>query len=289
MGTTFAERTERLRRPAAPRAPLRLLDDPNCEPLSRELERELVARAKQGDREARDRVILAVTRFVYGKACQRSSFRLLPEDLFQEAMARVVECFELFDPEHDVRFLSFADRWITWKILRVGQNNSVVRIPWSRDEEEKHIRAERRKFVSVDSDHLSSLPDDAAEREDEEGWLESLIEQLLSRVSPRSGEILRLRASGLSGRQIGERLGLTRARIAQLEAKALNAIRTSLATTLTSTQREAIAAYFAGETSDRNIAQGVRYIRTLNRPTSHWRSRWRRQNDRSLSTKIKPV
>ncbi len=88
-------------------------------PLPLEEELELAKRAKKGDREAFERVILSNLRYVVDVALREGWDSGVPlEDLISEGNLGLLKAFERYDPERGVRLISYADKWIREAILK---------------------------------------------------------------------------------------------------------------------------------------------------------------------------
>lgn len=99
--------------------------------LSREEEKELARRAKNGDEEARNKLIKANLRLVVWKAKQYLGYldgKLTFLDLIQEGNLGLFEAFKRFDPEMDTKFSSYALDWVRLAITRALCNQRTIRI-----------------------------------------------------------------------------------------------------------------------------------------------------------------
>jgi RNA polymerase primary sigma factor len=85
--------------------------------LTREEERELVCRARAGDKQAAQRLVESNLRFVIkiARKFQYSGVSLI--DLINEGNIGLIEAVRRFDPEKNVRFLTYAVWWIRQAIL----------------------------------------------------------------------------------------------------------------------------------------------------------------------------
>ncbi|NPA80203.1 MAG: sigma-70 family RNA polymerase sigma factor [Thermotogae bacterium] len=88
-------------------------------PLPLEEELELIRRAKKGDKEAKEKVILSNLRYVVDVALREGWNSGVPlEDLISEGNLGLLKAFEKFDPDKGVRLVSYADKWIREAILK---------------------------------------------------------------------------------------------------------------------------------------------------------------------------
>jgi len=109
--------------------------------LSADEERELALRAKGGERDARDRIIVANLRLVV-KMAKRYINRGLPfVDLIEEGNLGLMKAVERFDVSKGFRFTTYATWWIRQGIERALVNHSrTVRIPVHMAEELKRMQ-----------------------------------------------------------------------------------------------------------------------------------------------------
>ncbi len=98
--------------------------------MSREEEYELALKAKQGDMEARNKIIKANLRFVVSvaKKYQCSAFEL--NDLINEGNIGLLIAIEKFSPEKGYHFISYAVWWIRQSILKaIYEKSKMIRLP----------------------------------------------------------------------------------------------------------------------------------------------------------------
>jgi len=89
------------------------LSSPEFKPLSPEEERELAIRAKNGDKDALDRIIKSNVRFVVALARRIHLVTGAPfEDLISEGLITLYDVFKKFDPNRGVRFVIFAEPYL---------------------------------------------------------------------------------------------------------------------------------------------------------------------------------
>jgi len=99
-------------------------------PLSLEEERELARRMREGDIEARNRLILAHLRLVVSIAREYGDTGLDLLDLIQEGNIGLLEAAARFDPEKGFRFSTYARWWIRQAIgAAIERQSQLIRIP----------------------------------------------------------------------------------------------------------------------------------------------------------------
>jgi RNA polymerase primary sigma factor len=246
--------------------------------LTPEEEKELGFRIQAGDSEALRQLVESNLRFVvaYAKRFRHSRVPLL--DLINEGNIGLIQAASKFDPERNVKFITYAVWWIRQAILHAlsehgatfrlpqKQANLLYRLERSRqalgrelerlpsDEElaeELDMSPEEVRLLLSSNQNLLSLNqpvDEEGEAEfgdlleqyvvpdtDEEVLRQSFeetVREVLGELSEKEREVLTLRF-GLNDdqprtlREIGERLGISRERVRQIENQALAKLRRS--------------------------------------------------------------
>jgi RNA polymerase primary sigma factor len=232
--------------------------------LSPTEERELAERVAVGDMEARERMIKSNLRLVRWVASKYINRGLPIFDLIQEGNIGLIKAVEHFKPNRGIRFSTYATLWVKRSIERALANHSrTIRLPvhissdlnrfaWvaksllqelAREPMDEEI-AERMK-VTVEyvrklrgivkrtypingalrdeySDQLFGLFEDIERSQQVSSWLELLTDIERTVITLRFGlndeDTLTLES-------IGKRFGVTRERIRQIEAKAIEKLR----------------------------------------------------------------
>lgn len=201
---------------------------PRYTPLSREEERELALRCQQGDARARDELVTRNLPFVVAIARRSIGRGARIDDLIQEGNIGLMRAVEKFDTEKGTRFSTYAVWWIRAYIqkhlrevhssvrggedgARRGLRDLSLDIPF--DEDGEITRLER--LIDEAANQESLLGDaqaDAAVRE--------RLERFRKRIGPLGWDIIEERLSSDSPhtlQQIGDRWGLSRERVRQVE------------------------------------------------------------------------
>lgn len=208
---------------------LRLSGGSFPKPLSAKEERDYLARAAEGDLEARNILIernLRLVAHIMKKYYTQASDQ---EDLISIGTIGLIKGISTFQPEKGTRLATYAARCIENEILMHfrGQKKSATDVSLS-------------DYIETGKDGTSlSLMDVVCSDED---VFEQLSEQeLIGRMSravqtvlePREREILRMRyglsgATPLTQREVAEQCGISRSYVSRIEKKALRKLREEL-------------------------------------------------------------
>ncbi len=110
------------------------LDDLSRYPILTADEEDSVARrARAGDREALDTLVLSNLRFVISVAKKYQNRGIPFADLIQEGNSGLITAATKFDPDQGVKFISYAVWWIRQAILAsLARQSRAVRLPLNR-------------------------------------------------------------------------------------------------------------------------------------------------------------
>jgi RNA polymerase primary sigma factor len=98
--------------------------------LSPQQEACLAARSREGDKEARDALLVANLRLVVSVAQQYRGCGLALADLIQEGNIGLMRAMKRFDPDRGFRFSTYATWWIKQAMSRALANHSrTIRLP----------------------------------------------------------------------------------------------------------------------------------------------------------------
>jgi len=99
-------------------------------PLTPQEEKELGRRIQAGDREALNRMVESNLRFVVSYAKRYRGLGLSFLDLVHEGNLGLIEAAKRFDPERNVKFISYAVWWIRQAIFHaLAEHSRVFRLP----------------------------------------------------------------------------------------------------------------------------------------------------------------
>ncbi|MCU0241134.1 MAG: RNA polymerase sigma factor RpoD/SigA [Vicinamibacteria bacterium] len=127
--------------------------------LTADEEKELARRIHAGDREALNRMVEANLRFVvsFGKRYRNLGLSFL--DIIHEGNLGLIEAAKRFDPERNVRFISYAVWWIRQAILHaLTEQTRILRLP-------QRLVALRSKLKAAHADLASELDRPATDEE----------------------------------------------------------------------------------------------------------------------------
>lgn len=99
--------------------------------LSEEEKTELLKRTKNGDKEAREQLIMGNLRLVLSVIQSFQNRGENPDDLFQVGCIGLIKAVENFDLSQDVRFSTYAVPLIVGEVRRFLRDNSILRVPRS--------------------------------------------------------------------------------------------------------------------------------------------------------------
>ena len=102
---------------------------------------DLLIKAKQGDKDAKDKLVIANIRLVLS-IVQRFSNRANSDDLFQSGMVGLMKAIDGFDSKFNVRFSTYAVPMISGEIRRFIKDNTGIKVSRSmRDTAYKALKA----------------------------------------------------------------------------------------------------------------------------------------------------
>jgi RNA polymerase primary sigma factor len=100
------------------------------QPLRLEQEQELARRIRQGDAEALKRLVEANLRFVVSYAKRFRGLGLSFLDLIHEGNLGLMEAGRRFDPDRNVKFISYAVWWVRQAILHaLSEQSRILKLP----------------------------------------------------------------------------------------------------------------------------------------------------------------
>ena len=206
-----------------------LRDISRYQPLTQEQELTLATRARQGDTEARKQHIQTHLRMVVNIARQylRPGVEML--DLIQEGNIGLIKAVDMFDPTQGHRLTTLAFYWINKHIQRFldHEPKDLVSLDMEINDGSEHLllsdTIEDKGTILGDP----TIPHIDTVMEYEE--MQSKIREMLSRLSEREQEVLRLlygldNNPVLSRREIAQVIGVREEQVSRIKTRALDAL-----------------------------------------------------------------
>lgn len=123
-------------------------------------EKALGKRAQQGDRAARDELVLSNIRLVVSIARYYRNRGLPMEDVIQHGIIGLNRAAEKFDPSKDIRFSTYATLWIKQAIQRgIASGGAAIRLPSTVAANRAKVRAEKARHPDATSEFIADLLD----------------------------------------------------------------------------------------------------------------------------------
>ena len=155
--------------------------------LSREEEKDLATRARDGDEAAKEHLARANLRFVVNVAKRYQNQGLPLSDLVSEGNIGLMNAIERFDVDRGYHFISYAVWWIRQAILKaICEKSRLIRLPLNRANELVQIEKARKELAGTRSTE-PSVAEVAAHvnmKEDHVERLLSISRDLVSLDSP---------------------------------------------------------------------------------------------------------
>ncbi len=110
---------------------------------------ELIKRSRDGDKEARDRVVTENVGLVWSIVRRFANRGHEMEDLFQIGSIGLIKAIDKFDSSYDVKFSTYAVPMITGEIKRFLRDDGMIKVSRSLKETATRIRIAREKFSNI--------------------------------------------------------------------------------------------------------------------------------------------
>lgn len=232
-----------------------LNDIAKTRPLTRDEEGVLFDLVKQGNKAARDRLILSNMRFVLKCAMGYTRSPLPLPDMVNEGMMGLSKAVDMYDPTTGLKFISYAVWWIRAYITRaineygfnlvrkpanyyleIGKANKKVKTGKPLTERERKLLYENQPEVSLDSQMTEGgsmwsdvIPGDDMNEHVEElerAEIETLLRKLIGTLAePERTVITENFFENASVTEISHQMNLSGERIRQIKKRAINRIR----------------------------------------------------------------
>lgn len=110
---------------------------------------ELIRRSQEGDKEARDKVVMENVGLVWSIVRRFMCRGHEPEDLFQIGSIGLIKAIDKFDLSYDVKFSTYAVPMIMGEIKRFLRDDGVIKVSRSLKETAGKIRVAREKLNNL--------------------------------------------------------------------------------------------------------------------------------------------
>ena len=221
--------------------------------LSEQEKRDLLTRARAGDKKARQSMIEGNLRLVLSVVQRFSQRGENMDDLFQVGCIGLIKAIDNFDPAQQVRFSTYGVPMIIGEIRRFLRDNNALRVSRSpREELEKQLGREptvdeiaqktglsRREVsaalesvveplsleepVYADGGDAVYVIDQVRDPDGEDSWISGLqFRQTVAGLTPREKRIMELRyLKGKTQMEVAREIGISQAQVSRLEKAAL--------------------------------------------------------------------
>jgi len=206
-------------------------------PMSRDKEKELLIKAKNGDLKAQNEILTANLRFVFNIASRYKGNGAAISDLISEGNLGLIKAMQKFDLSKDVKFISYAVWWVRNAMqefikkrqasLNIEKEDKTLSTPLISngipDSEDEWV--ERREIM------LSNEEDEA--KQELHKNQRRIIDALMSKLQGREKKIV-IEYYGIDGKksknleELGKDLGITKERVRQIKQVALNKLRSEI-------------------------------------------------------------
>lgn len=158
------------------------VDTSELKTMSEERKRELLVRTKDGDRAAREELIVGNLRLVLSVISKFSSRSDSANDLFQVGCIGLIKAIDNFNIELDVRFSTYAVPMIIGEVRRYLRDNNSVRI--SRSMRDLAYRAlQVKEQISITKQRDATIAEIAATLGESESAVGAAMEAIVEPVS----------------------------------------------------------------------------------------------------------
>jgi len=206
-------------------------------PITRAKEKELILKAKNGDIKAQNEILTSNLRFVFNIASRYKGNGAAISDLISEGNLGLIKAIQKFDPEKDVKFISYAVWWVRNSMQEFIKKRQMT---LSIEKEEDSLDKPAKESVfqkDIEDDFVTKKETMLSDEEDEEKRelhknQKKIVDKLLSNLSGREKFIVE-QYYGINGKEknleeIGNELGITKERVRQIKSSSLAKLRTDI-------------------------------------------------------------
>ena len=210
----------------------------SCRPLTREKEKNLLIKAKQGDINAQNEILTANLKFVFLTASKYKGKGVPLPDLISEGNMGLIKAIEKFDVEKGVKFISYAVWWIRNSIQEYIKKQQSI-LSHEKDDDELNCKINISSFKDYEEDEFVTVGDTI---EDDDSYSETIdrsiksievVNKILEKLDNRERYIVK-RYYGIGAEkemnleEIGNELGITKERVRQIKRKSMDKLRSEI-------------------------------------------------------------
>lgn len=208
-------------------------------PLKREEERELIIKAKNGDIEARNKVISSNLRFVFEMAKRYKGSGISIDELIAEGNMGMMKAIEKFNVDYDIKFYSYAVWWIKqYMKSAIKKNIDKSNVEGNEDEIAHSIISNT--IPDEEDERVNKSETIMSNEEDEynaelEANKKVVVENLLVKLDDRERVIIE-NYYGINGKkeknleEIGVMLDISKERVRQIKMSSIKKMRCEILT-----------------------------------------------------------
>ncbi len=150
--------------------------------LTEEEKKELLRRSREGDREAREKLIMGNLRLVLSVSGRFNPKRDSADDLFQVGCIGLIKAIDNFNPDFDVKFSTYAVPMIIGELRRYQRDNNAVRV--SRGVRDLAYRAlQAKEEITRAEGREATIPELAKKLETTERAVSEAMEAIIEPIS----------------------------------------------------------------------------------------------------------
>ncbi len=205
-------------------------------PISREKEKKLLFKAKNGDLDAQNEILTSNLRFVFNIASRYKGQGAAISDLISEGNLGLAKAIQKFNPEKDVKFISYAVWWVRNSMQEfIKKRQACLNI--EKDEDTLNIPLTSNKIPDTEDewverkDAVLSDEEDEAKRELHKNQ-RKIVNELLGILEGREKYIVEqyygIGCKEKNLEEIGKELGITKERVRQIKLSCLNKLRSNI-------------------------------------------------------------
>ena len=206
-------------------------------PITRAKEKELIYKAKNGDIEAQNKILTSNLRFVFNVASRYKGNGAAISDLISEGNLGLIKAIQKFDPNKNVKFISYAVWWIRNAIQEFIKKRQTC-LNLEKEEDSLNVSATKTGFnYDCEDEYVSKKETVLSDEEDEEKRelhknQKIVVEKILSNLNERERFIVEqyygIDCEEKNLEEIGNDLGITKERVRQIKEQSLKKLRSEI-------------------------------------------------------------